>query len=135
MTRHKHDEAFLLIWYACPCAHQERVWNSRDGIIPQAIICSSCGGMAMVPRAAPMEYAPKHQLHHGQKFFRDGTTDEAFKLTKQWADKCIKEGSQIPGEEGKKYTEKDRPALERELMKKFTPGWPCVDVWGKLTSY
>lgn len=135
MSKHKFGEAYCLIWYCCPCNHQERIWNSRDGIVPQFVICSSCGGMAGVPQNAPVEYAPRHQLHHGQKFFRDGTKEEAEKLIEKWVDKCIKEGSQIPGEEGKPYTEEDRPGLSFELRKKFEQGWPCVDVYGKLTGY
>jgi hypothetical protein len=40
---HQHAEAFCLMWYACPCGHRERIWNSRDGVTPFGTLCPSCG--------------------------------------------------------------------------------------------
>ena len=35
--KHNHAEAFKLMIYACEnpdCLHQEKIWNSRDGVTP-----------------------------------------------------------------------------------------------------
>lgn len=110
----ENELAYNLMWYACECGHQERVWNSRDGVTPAGIMCSSCGGNAYHVRLLD-EYAPNHNLHHGQKFFRDGTTEEAHKLV-------VKRGGRVVG-----------PFNPEDYS--FQPGWPCVDVFGHLTEY
>ncbi len=135
MSNHKYKDAFCIFWFACKCGHQEKVWNSRDNYIPSNIICSSCGKMAGIPSGAPVEYDPKHQLNHGQKFFRDGTPEEAIKLATAHADKVIKNGSMVPGQEHMVYIEEDRKPLIEAILKKFKEGWPCVDVYGKLGEY
>ena len=45
---HNHREAFCLMWYACPCGHAERYWNSRDGVTPFMIGCEAKGCKAMM---------------------------------------------------------------------------------------
>ena len=115
MGKHSYTDAFCLMWYACTCGHQEQVYNSRDGVTPSATICSSCGDMARhVPNLD--EYAPQHELNHGQKFFRDGTEEEAYKII------CrrLKVGS-ISDFDSSKYG--------------FQVGWPCVDIFGHLREY
>jgi len=78
---HKHGEAFMLQWYHCSnCSHKERIWNSRDGITPFACGCPSCGEDMSHIEMYLDEYAPNHKLRIGQKFWRDGTPDEAQKI-------------------------------------------------------
>ena len=79
MSVHDNKLAFCLMWYACGCGHQERVWNSRDGVTPSCIVCSTCGNLAAHVNTMD-EYDPKYKLNHGQKFFRDGTEAEALTL-------------------------------------------------------
>lgn len=43
-TTFNHKEAFCVMTYRCKsCGHEERVWNSRDGITPFCIGCPRCG--------------------------------------------------------------------------------------------
>lgn len=85
-ANHQHREAFCLMKYRCQpdhhhqrpsCGHQEIVWNSRDGVTPFGGCCPSCGGTQWLHvDFAGDVYAPDHQLHRGQKFWRNGTLDE-----------------------------------------------------------
>lgn len=77
-TNHNFGEAFMLMWYACDkCGHCERIWNSRDGITPFGSACPSCGSVMNHVEWERDEYAPNHVLHQRQRFWRDGTPDEA----------------------------------------------------------
>lgn len=134
MTKHRYDTAYCVMWYACSCGHQERVWNSRDGIAPPYIICSSCGGNCGMVGNMPAEYAPNHKLHHGQKYFRDGTPEEAMQIADNYVTRMIVTGKNAMGEDIH-VTEADRPKFKAALLKRFEPGWPCVDVHGELSEY
>lgn len=75
---HAHGEAYNLMTYACDCGHQEVIWNSRDGVTPFGLGCPSCGNTSLRHVDWRRDvYAPDHRLHRGQRFFRDGTPDEA----------------------------------------------------------
>lgn len=76
---HHHGEAFCLMWYACgSCGHRERIWNSRDGVTPFCMSCPSCGKLELSHVEFHRDdYAPEHRLAKGQRFWRDGTPDEA----------------------------------------------------------
>lgn len=83
---HTFGEAFMLMWYACDCGHRERIWNSRDGVTPFALMCPSCAGEMGTLRHIAWQwdkYAPDHKPHPGQRFFRDGTPDEAQAIMQQ----------------------------------------------------
>lgn len=76
--KHAHGEAFKLMWYACEnCHYRERIWNSRDGVTPFCISCPKCAAMMMHKHWASDFYAPDHKVGPGERFFRDGTPDEA----------------------------------------------------------
>jgi len=77
--KHNHKEAFCLMYYACKgCGHFERIWNSRDGVTPFGVKCPSCeAGIMDHAYFGSDQYAPEHKLLPGQKFFRDGTNEEA----------------------------------------------------------
>lgn len=84
---HEHTEAFALMWYACPCGHRERIWNSRDGVTPfGGVHCPSCDGRGIQTRGLKHiewqldEHAPDHKLKDGQRFFRDGTALDAIRI-------------------------------------------------------
>jgi hypothetical protein len=72
-----HKEAFCLMWYACKCGHRERIWNSRDGVTPFGCTCPSCAGIMDHVNWRDDEPAPNHKLTVGQRFWRDGTPNEA----------------------------------------------------------
>ncbi len=104
--KHNHAEAFCLMWYACDCGHRERIWNSRDGVTPFSMTCPSCGsaprGQAvrfsslMHERFDLDEYAPNHILAKDQRFWRDGTRDEAIAIVKKRAENSLAAGRPIP---------------------------------------
>lgn len=75
---HRHIEAFCLMWYACKCGHQERIWNSRDGVTPFCTRCPSCGspndlGSLRHVRWREDAYAPDHKPTFGQRVWVDMT--------------------------------------------------------------
>lgn len=75
---HVHGEAYKLMTYACPCGHRETIWNSRDGVTPFGMQCSSCGGNDCKHVDWQRDvYAPDHKLFPDQRFWRDGTPEEA----------------------------------------------------------
>jgi len=79
---HLHAEAFCLMWYACKCGHQERIWNSRDGVTPFGMQCPSCGspsemGSLMHVRWREDLYAPGHVPAPGQRIWIDMTWEAA----------------------------------------------------------
>ena len=77
---YKHNEAFALMWYGCKCGHRERVWNSRDGVTPFGTRCPSCGDNMLHIEWGKDIRALDHKLVPMQKFWRDGTPDEAVAL-------------------------------------------------------
>ena len=127
MSSHKDPKAFCIMWYACKCGHQERVWNSRDGVTPFGIICSSCGDFARHAAMNQDEYDPQYQLHHGQKFFRDGTFEESKIL-------CKRRLTHLAHKTEDELTRADHAEIQA-VANEFPPGWPCVDVYGKLAEY
>lgn len=79
---HRHGEAFCLMWYACSCGHQERIWNSRDGVTPFCTTCPSCGspkdlGSLTHVRWPEDTYAPDHKPTAGQRQWVDMTREAA----------------------------------------------------------
>lgn len=89
MTTYQHKEAYCLMWYACPCGHRERFWNSRDGVTPFGTFCPSCDQ----PSLHHVEWqrderAPNHKPFHGQRVWVDMTRERA----EQLAHKRIEQG-------------------------------------------
>lgn len=75
---HRHREAFCLMWYACACGHQERYWNSRDGVTPFMTLCPSCGRPDMKHvHWGRDEYAPDHKPTIGQRMWVSMTPERA----------------------------------------------------------
>lgn len=102
--RYRHREAYCLMWYACRCGHRERIWNSRDGVTPfGGILCTSCGGGSRVdnPGLAHDDFhldecVHNHRLVVGQRFFRDGTAEDALAIIEQRIVKFAAAGRPIP---------------------------------------
>lgn len=126
---HRHVEAFCLMWYQCKqqaCRHLERIWNSRDGVTPFGMRCSSCGEPTVTHVAFGADlYAPEHKLRFGQKFWRDGTPDEAEEFMRQ----------RIAHYKGTEY--ESSPEADAELIRQvrageiaeFQQGWPMLDIY------
>lgn len=128
---HHHVEAFCLMWYACGhCGHAERIWNSRDGVTPFGTQCPSCGpsqnaGSVLKHVAWNLdEYAPNHKPHRWQKFWRDGTPDEAEAFMRQRIARF--RGTQYE-RSAEASAELIRQARAGEIHE-FQQGWPMLDI-------
>lgn len=96
----KHREAFCLMSYACVCGHQERIWNSRDGVTPFGTVCPSCGQHTLRHENFNADKCkPDHKLHRGQRYWRSISMAEAAMLAvKQGEGYRINTGTQpTPG--------------------------------------
>ena len=121
-----HKEAFCLMWYACNCGHRERIWNSRDGVTPFGMKCPSCqrGMLRHVDWTQDLP-TPSHKLNEGQRFWRDGTPNEAEAIMNH----------RIEQSRGKDYypSEEARAELLQHARSggdgsEFQKGWPTLDV-------
>lgn len=123
---YQHKEAFCLMWYACECGHRERIWNSRDGVTPFGTTCPSCTNIMRHADFRLDEPAPGHELHLGQKFWRNGTPDEAEAIMRLRIEKMT--GTQWEPSPGKKVAliRAARGGGEGE----FQRGWPKLDAKG-----
>lgn len=119
-----HKEAFCLMWYACKCGHRERIWNSRDGVTPFGIGCTSCGDIMRHVNWQEDEPAPNHKLHEGQRFFRNGTPDEAEAIMRRRIEKAKGTRWEADAEKTELLVKLARVATEGE----FQSGWPKIDV-------
>ena len=123
---HHHAEAFMIMWYVCDCGHSERIWNSRDGVTPFACNCPSCGDTMKHQAWDLDEFAPNHKLHAHQRFWRDGTPDEAERFMRQKIEAFRKYNVD------NKFSlllEKEEKLIEeaRNGGHSFSPGWPFLD--------
>lgn len=124
MKKHQHAEAFNLMTYACKCGHREVIWNSRDGVTPFGLNCPSCGSATL--RHVDWQcdvYAPYHKLHRGQRFWRDGTPDEAEAIMKRRIELMRSSHPCSPGMAARLI----REAREGSDMSEFRKGWPTID--------
>jgi hypothetical protein len=122
MTGHK--EAFCLMWYACKCGHRERIWNSRDGVTPFGCLCPSCAGTMSHVEWHSDTSAPNHKLTIGQRFWRDGTPDEAEAIMRRRIEKA--KGTQWePTPEVVETLIKN--ARDESDESEFRKGWPTLD--------
>ncbi len=119
--RHKFGEAFMLMWYACKCGHIERIWNSRDGVTPFCLGCPSCGEVSLNHTQWYRDvYTPDHQLHQEQRYFRDGTPDEAEEIMRGRI-ALMQDQYPTTSEE-----EEDMIRKTRSGKGEFQEGWPTV---------
>lgn len=121
---HTHGEAFMLMWYRCEiCGHTERIWNSRDGVTPFGVGCPSCGRIMQHHNWQYDKYRPNHKLHRGQRFFRDGTPDEAEAIMRQRIESMREQYPLEPGEEERLIS-----ACRNGDETEFRKGWPMLDI-------
>jgi hypothetical protein len=122
----KHKEAFCLMWYECEeCHHRERIWNSRDGVTPFGSGCPSCGQLTLYHKDFPDDVmAPEHKLHRGQRFWRDGTPEEAVVIVQKRLDFANRRGVVLPDEHVEQMLRGARESLDE-----WKPGWPRLDIY------
>lgn len=109
----QHAEAFCLMKYKCRNDHLEVVWNSRDGVTPMFIDCASCPEETSHFHWSEDVRTPEHIPHIGQRYFRDGTYEEALHIARQ------------------RYS--DNPEVTEETIKSLAesinqPGWPNTSI-------
>jgi hypothetical protein len=136
--KYQHGEAFCLMFYACPCGHRERMWNSRDGVTPfGGITCPSCGlgfgtpalpgrpswGLSHVQFAADYP-VPDHKPWPGQRFWRDGTPAEAVEIIERRIVKFAEAGRAIPEDIAEKLR---NDAFSQAPDSEWRKGWPYLD--------
>lgn len=114
----------LMVYRCSDCGHQETIWNSRDGVTPFGVACPSCndGNMRHVDwwRDA---YAPSHQLRPGQRYFRDGTPEEAAAIMRHRLEMLVGGPYEVGPDKAAELIELARDGREGE----FQPGWPKLD--------
>lgn len=96
---HQHAEAFCLMWYACPCGHRERFWNSRDGVTPFGTRCPSCDRPSLQhTEFGRDQYAPDHKPAKGQRVWIAMTRPAAERYVRQRMAMFREAGREIPEE-------------------------------------
>lgn len=127
---HTHGEAFCAMKYRCEhCGREEWLWNSRDGVTPFCISCPEC---ARVTRDVVMRhidwhldrYQPNRLIARGERFFRDGTIDEAREIARARIDMCKGTRYEVPAADVDEAVERIANATDGE----FQRGWPRIDV-------
>lgn len=122
---HTYSEAFMLMWYACKqCAHRERIWNSRDGVTPFGCDCPSCGGIMNHIEWGLDEFAPEYKPRPKQRFWRDGTPDEAEAIMRHRI-KSIRDKYPLTPEQEAHLIQKTRDGSDES---EFRKGWPALDI-------
>lgn len=125
--KHVFPDAFMLMLYACPCGHRESIWNSRDGVVPFGMGCPSCGGPDLVHVTWKRDLRiPDYRLHPFQKFWRDGTPDEAAAIMRRRI-AVMRPEFPITDEEAEKLIADAREGVSHEFQK----GWPMLDAKGE----
>lgn len=123
--KYKHREAYCLMNYKCEdCKHYEVIWNSRDGVTPFGTACPSCSGSLMHVYFFSDKCVPDHKLNKFQKYWRDGTLEEAKMILKH---RCIDfraQGYDMGGVD-------DETFIEEVLADghEFQKGWPRLDIY------
>ena len=127
--RHQHAEAFNIMAYRCDlCAVTELVWNSRDGVTPFCIGCSSCGaGEANHANWGLDVYAPDHRPLKGQRYFRDGLRAEARAIMRARLEKGRDTSYEVPEDEWPAFIDE---CLSDDEHGEFQRGWPMLVVAG-----
>ena len=74
IMKHNHAEAFKLMIYTCEnadCLHQEKIWNSRDGVTPFGTAYPRCGKTIRHTDWQKDQYLPEYVPEKGQRVFVD----------------------------------------------------------------
>lgn len=120
---YKHAEAFALMWYACSCGHRERIWNSRDGVTAFGSSCPSCGNIMDHVDWKKDQIAVNHKLHRGQRFWRDGTVEDAVKIVERSLKRFAEDGHPPPTAVANKMR-----AEAANQTGNWQLGWPMLDI-------
>lgn len=126
MAEYKAKERHALMWYACKCGHRERIWNSRNGVTPFGLMCPSCGQLDLYHVDWQKdECSPEHKLHRGQRFFRDGTPEDAVTIIQRRIVSSKKAKQSVPDEIATKLLHD----AENGTGEWDHKGWPMLDIY------
>lgn len=132
----QHKEAFALMWYTCDgrttpteqtlegCGHRERIWNSRDGVTPFGTSCPSCNGSLLHSNWNLDRPDQNYKLKRWQKFWRDGTMEEALDILNRRFELWKTRGHTIPEEQQIQML----AAVREDTSPEFPKGWPMLDI-------
>lgn len=128
--KHAHAEAFMLMRYRCrECSFSEFIWNSRDGVTPFGIPCrnESCSGTMNHIAWQNDLYLPDHAPMPGQRYFRDGTPDEAAEIMAKRIE-LFKDKFPVTPEKKQELIEGARNAHKTgdANFHEFQKGWPML---------
>lgn len=112
-----HAEAYMVMTYICDqCGAEERVWNSRDGVVPFVIQCVRCDGYKVHRNFNQDIFDPKYyeKLLVGDRYFKKATIKEHKEKVNKRINKLI---------ESAKESEKENiRGLKNTLYKTFVEG-------------
>ena len=124
----QHGEAFHRMLYRCEdrggCGFEEWIWNSRDGVTPFCIDCRRCGKDANHVEWTRDEYRPDYTPQPGERFFRDGTPEEARAIFRRRLEQGKGTPYEVPEVEWDVWIAEALSGRSSE----FQPGWPHVQV-------
>ena len=120
-----HKEAFCRMKYRCEaCGKWEWIWNSRDGVTPFIVGSKCCKASAQHVLWQDDEFVPNHQLASGDRFFRDGTVDDAVAITLRQFDNYAEQGHAVPDDIKAMMLEDAR----QQTSPSWERGWPYLEI-------
>lgn len=130
MTKYKHKEAFCLMWYGCKCGHRELIWNSRDGVTPFSLDCPSCGQPDLMHIDFNRDkFAPNHVLNTRQRYWRDGTMEDALRAIDNMRTQVnarFKDHPELLAKYQAIFDKREQEIRDDECYD-FQLGWPYLD--------
>lgn len=101
-SKYNHAEAFCVMSYKCEsCGHEERVWNSRDGVTPFVVACPNCGKPTHKHvNWSDDVFSPLHSMtmKSGDRYFVDLTQVRAREIAAVRVDRMIEAGDLGPAQ-------------------------------------
>ena len=123
---YNHREAYCLMTYQCQrCERTEQIWNSRDGVTPFITTCyiEGCRGESQHINWHEDIQIPEYKLVSGQRFWRDGTYEEAREIIRR---RVMSNPQYIPaGITPEDYVDR---ITNSSGAGEFSTGWPKLDM-------
>lgn len=111
--RYLHAEAFCTMVYKClSCGHEERIWNSRDGVTPFIVPCELCGGEAQHYDWRRLDKRePDHVLVLGERVFIDMPEGVARAILWRRVRAVAGTPYELKGERAKEFVDQEAAAM------------------------
>ena len=119
----EYQESFCLMWYKCGfCGRRERIWNSRNGVTPFMVSCTSCDGTMQHVNWELDKFTPDYKPKKGERIFIDWTREAAENFYREQLEDWWDNGDYPMSE---RYETKEA-ALE-SLMENWNPEDPAIE--------